>query len=199
MTQKDNGPWFTADLHFNHNAILQYTRRGILFSDMPSHNQWIVSRINETVGPRGVIYFGGDIAFGSKWEAAALIERIETPNKFLICGNHDDRLVDFYKSSGLFKEVHEHRLYIKHDGVNIVLNHHPELAWNKAKHGSWMLHGHLHGSGYGESMAELSKRRIFDIGWDNSIKVLGEYRPFSFREIKELIGNNEVTYHHNLT
>lgn len=197
---QDNRHWWTSDLHLGHRGILEYTERGKLFTNMDDHDEWVIRRINTFVGVTDTLYITGDISFRNKWETGALIEQIEAKRKILILGNHDhDKHAEFYKTSGLFAEVYDHRHMTKIDGVNIVMDHFPNVVWNKSQYGAWMLHGHLHGSGYGESLAALNKRRILDVGLDNSIKALGEYRPFSFGDVRRLIGNNELSDHHNLT
>jgi calcineurin-like phosphoesterase family protein len=212
--------WFSADLHFGHEHILEYTPRGHYFSNIDEHDQWIIRRLNEDVGPKGVIWFLGDLSFHNKWKTGALIEQIETPNKFLVLGNHDDKHIEFYKTSGLFREVHEHRAYIKFNGRNIIMDHHPIAHWRNCQHGYWMLHGHCHGD-FDYATHGLDRYKIADVGWDASpayelrdlsriyadqqLRAAGfsvsaraeQYGPIPFSKLAPIMAEREVKPHHD--
>jgi calcineurin-like phosphoesterase family protein len=204
--------WFTSDLHLRHTSILKYTDRdsekGIrinpkltfsLEERMRFHDDWIISQINTFVGERDYLYLIGDLVLGAnKWQAGYLISQINCKHKVLVGGNHDEKLMDFYRDSGLFETVHAHRTEIKLNGRRLILDHHPIVEWNGGHHGTWHLHGHCHGN-FDYKAANLHDKRILDVGWDNAVKVLGEYRPFEFEDLdKYMTGRVSISHHGNV-
>jgi calcineurin-like phosphoesterase family protein len=206
--------FFTSDLHIGHRSIIKYTVRGPIMVGCPQqgeeeeveksemdrrmaiHDAWALGRINATVGPTDYLYIVGDLFFGDKWLAAHWIDQIRTKHRILIGGNHDDKLMDFYKWSGLFEEVHDHRLEIKVNGVIYNLDHHPAVEWSRGHRGAIHLHGHCHGN-FDYKAANLHDKKILDIGWDNSLNVLGEYTPFSLEQVNEYMKDRVNITHHN--
>jgi calcineurin-like phosphoesterase family protein len=200
--------FFTSDLHLEHHAILEYTPRGKYLErllgighctrpvSMDDHNQWVVDTINETVGERDRIYFLGDLFMGgNQWIAGYWISKIKCVHKHLISGNHDESLFDFYCSSKLFETCDKHRTEIKLNGKRIILDHHPIAEWSNGHHSSWHLHGHSHGN-FNYERANLHDKRILDVGWDNAVKVLGQYRPFNFEQVAQYMEGRISIEHH---
>jgi calcineurin-like phosphoesterase family protein len=208
--------FFTSDLHINHRSILKYTVRGPIMVGCPQqgeeeeveksemdrrmaiHNDWVLRRINATVGPTDHLYIIGDLFFGDQWLAAHWIDQLKCKHRIFIGGNHDDKLMDFYKWCGLFEAVYDHRLELKINGQRFILDHFPLVTWNGDKNGAIHLHGHLHGGGYGASISAHANKKILDIGWDNSINLLGEYTPFSVDDVIRLVGHKANHDHHKL-
>lgn len=202
--------YFTSDLHFNHKSILtpEYTERlselrteiGEIYVDsmtptelMHAHNQWIVNTINERVTDTDHLYVLGDVAFGSQWEAAALIDKING-HRHLVLGNHDSNLADFYKSSGLFETVTMYAEVV-YNKKRIILFHYPIAEWSAGHYSSLMLHGHTHGN-FDYEKAGLANKRILDAGWDNSKKAFGFYGPISFEQVQSYMDGRESITHH---
>jgi calcineurin-like phosphoesterase family protein len=207
---------FTSDLHIRHRSILRYTPRGEVLGfgpqnedeDLPLveverrvtiHDQWVLDTINAHVQPQDNLYILGDLFFGDKWLAAYWISQIKCRHKFLVPGNHDHEqpgLVDFYADCGLFEAVYPHRAEVKIDGLRYVLDHYPIVEWNKGHRGSLMLHGHCHAN-FNYAKADLADKKILDVGWDSSVKVLGEYRPFELADIAKFMEGRVNITHHN--
>jgi calcineurin-like phosphoesterase family protein len=206
--------YFTSDLHIGHRSILRYTPRGEVLGfgpqnedeDLPKdvvdhrtevHNAWVLDRINATVQPQDTLYILGDLFFGDQWLAAYWISQIKCRHKILVPGNHDHEqkgLVAFYAASGLFENVVDY-LEVKIDGVRYVMCHYPIVEWNKGHRGAIHLHGHCHAN-FDYVKANLADKRILDVGWDSSLKVLGEYRPFELADIlKYMEGRVNITHH----
>jgi len=197
--------YFTSDLHFGHQSILKYTDRG---NDLPTdepvmsideqmhvHNQWIIQTINSRVTKTDHLYILGDVAFGSQWESAALIDKING-HRHLVLGNHDSSKVDFYTNSGLFDSVTMYAEVV-FNKKRIILFHYPIAEWNSGHHSSWHLHGHTHAN-FDYAKADLENKRILDVGWDNSKKVLGAYGPFSFEQVEKYMeGRISINHHGN--
>lgn len=117
----------------------------------------------------------------------------------IILGNHDrvkdiikiDRFSDVqtYKRLDITDYDENGKEYIQ----NVILSHYPMLSWDKSHYGSFHLHGHTHQSltetDYGKNV--YYKRKVLDMGcngWD--------YTPVSYQEIKEIMGNKELSKHH---
>ncbi len=69
---------------------------------------------------------------------------------------------------------------------------------NKSHHGAIHLYGHSHSSAEEGLDKKFPGRRSMDVGIDNAYRLLGEYRPFSWDEIKHrlLSKQGEVIDHH---
>lgn len=161
-------------------------------------NSCMVDNTNRIVGKDDILYVLGDIVFGyDKLKAGKEFrDRINCQNIHLIWGNHDNQII-----ASLFSSCHD-MLEIKVNHQLITLNHYAMLTWNKSHKGAWQLYGHSHGSleVYFDSL--LPERRSMDVGVDNAYRLLGEYRPFSFDEIKNILGRRKgykVDHHNNKT
>jgi calcineurin-like phosphoesterase family protein len=69
----------------------------------------------------------------------------------------------------------------------IVLCHYGLRSWNRQHYGSWMLHGHSHGSlmdDNGNNMNDHPHSLILDVGVDNH----PTFSPYSFSEVKKIMG-----------
>ena len=207
--------WFTADFHYNHGNIIKYCNRPFLaevdkaalaanggrwnsgdwkgegaskhlISDeaIRRMNKEIVDNVNRVVKPNDTLYFLGDWCFGrgdNYYNVAADCRgRIKCHNVHMIWGNHDNYDIDY-----LFKSCHD-LFNLNIDGITIVLCHYAMAAWHKSHRGSWQLYGHSHSAMEPFMDKILPNRRSLDVGIDNAAKLLGEYRPFSFNEIKEI-------------
>lgn len=78
--------WFTSDLHFGHQRIIELCNRP--FRDVADMNDQLVGRWNDVVEDTDSVYILGDLAMGSIKESLALVKTLKG-NKFLVPGNHD--------------------------------------------------------------------------------------------------------------
>lgn len=145
----------------------------------------LVDQINKKVAPDDILWHLGDFCFWKRGErfrlAKSYRERIRCRNFFLIAGNHDSpEIKDAFDGYFDYKEIKVH-------SKNIVLSHYAHCFWNRSHYGSWMLYGHAHGSAEQWLDLNMPGRLSMDVGVDNAFKLLGEYRPFSFREIAEIM------------
>lgn len=197
------------------------------FDTVEEMNAAILKGINDTVKADDILFFLGDWSFKNIDQVWDLRKQINCKNIHFIFGNHDEKIVEnrsyeigpegFYdyirlyghqypdglttplegnmhvNLQGLFTSTDYYK-EISVDGQRICMSHYSMRVWNKSHHSSWMLYGHSHstleGTSYGKSM---------DVGIDNAFKVLGEYRPFSFQEIRTIMNKREalVVDHHN--
>lgn len=169
-------------------------------------NQALVEAINQTVAPEDVLWCLGDWVFGptnlAHDEARHWRERIACHTLHFIWGNHDRRAI-----APLFSTTHdlltiaiepttgEHVLGEEHiygasrrlyEGwQKLVLCHYQMVTWHGANRGVWHLYGHSHARAEGWSDRTMPGRESLDVGVDNAFRLLGEYRPWSFEEVRD--------------
>ena len=158
--------YFTADLHFDHPFM-----SGMRGYECPTFmDNDLIEAWNDTVKPNGVVVVMGDIF----WHTMNMNYNLNVweklnGNKIIVKGNHDYWLK---KAKLPFKRIYQRKLYNQY----IVCCHYPMMSWNRKQYGALMLHGHCHGS-----MPPLPRQ--LDVGVDNAEVLLGERRPFTFKEM----------------
>jgi len=163
---------FTSDLHFGHLNVIKYCSRP--FSTGEEMNETLIRNWNRAVSPSDTVYVIGDFALCRSTEAITIARRLNG-TKVLVAGNHDHAARKKYASGaggGPFQAVYDLK-EIQVDGQRIVMCHYPLMTWNKAHYGSWMLHGHCHGS-----LPEDPHSKRLDVGVDTH-----EFRPWTFTEV----------------
>lgn len=175
---------FTSDLHAHHKRICDFTNRG-LFTDFEHHNEWLIDIWNRQVARGDFVYILGDVSFATK--ALDIAEFLEQLNgqKFIIKGNHDrsenlKTLVDRNVITGW-----DHYKEIKVKDIKTCMMHFPIASWNQQGRGSFMVHGHSHGSYQGEG-------RILDVGIDSAYNKLGSHRLFTEDDIYDILMQKEI-------
>ena len=176
------------------------------FDTVEEMDEAIVESINNTVGKQDTLYILGDIAFGNVDCLLELMKKIRCENIHCILGNHDkyiEKNVSFTKTipngllgyeflgktlvpgntytfnvRDLFKSVST-REEVYYKGKLFVLDHYPLEAWKDSFKGSYMIHGHVHGSLDYSDISMFNKR--IDVDW-------GKFkRPISLDEIMEIM------------
>lgn len=166
--------FFVSDLHFGHKNILKYrSQYGDQFKDLESHNEYILERIQNTVGRRDVLYILGDTCFTK--ETLPLLNEINC-TKHLILGNHcterlhiSDYLPYFKSIHGMFK--HSSGMWLSHAPI-----HPDELR------GRFNIHGHIH-----SSKLNIQSWKYFNVSLENI-----DFKPISLEEVRENIWTNFV-------
>lgn len=161
----------TGDTHFGHKAILKYANRP--FEDVNEMNETFIENWNKKVPKNARVYHLGDFSFMREEETIKLIDRLNG-RICLVRGNHD-RVVKNSKVSNKFEWVRDYYESKTSNNIKVCMWHYAALVWNKSHHGSWMLHGHSHGS-----LPDAGIPRI-DVGID----LHPNYEPFSYWEIVE--------------
>ncbi len=122
-----------GDLHLDHGNIIEYCGRP--FGSAEEMNDYMVKMWNETVCPRDLVYYLGDVSFGRGCRPPSFWLPRLNGRKVLIKGNHDRsrdlRGFEWYNS-----------LVRSYNGAKFLLIHAPEDApwdWN-----GWIIHGHHH-------------------------------------------------------
>jgi calcineurin-like phosphoesterase family protein len=119
--------------------------------------------------------------------------RIICNNIHLILGNHDHHIEDLDKGlQELFSSVDYYR-EINVGKKRLVLSHYSHRIWNGSHFGALHLYGHSH-----SNLEHLPHGKSMDVGVDNAFKLLGEYRPFSFKEILSFLDKRTIVFldHH---
>ena len=211
--------FFTSDTHYNHSAIVLGTTQWITpplsYTDWPSPeerlkyassnylrdfatiekmNAALVEGINKTVGQEDTLFCLGDWSFGGIESISAFRNRLNCDNIHLIFGNHDHHIQNKDKNlQDLFSSVQYYR-EISVGKCRMVLSHYAHRIWNGSHQGSLHIYGHSH-----SNLETKPNGKSMDVGVDNAFKLLGEYRPFSFHEVKSLLDQREIVFldHHN--
>ena len=198
---------FTADLHLGDKAIARWRGFG---EDVRAHDELIVNRLEACLAPDDELWLLGDVCRPRVEDVLRLRALIPCEHINVIVGNHDAR--SKFVTAGGFEtvEYYAHVGRVRREGYRFVLSHYPMLDWDRAYHGSYMLHGHIHslsaqsrqvdgGSGgmgmrgYNERMRAEGIRR-YDVGVDAN-----DMAPVTAEQIvAALPSNDEWTARHGL-
>jgi len=190
--------YFISDFHLYHKNIIRFDNRPFISengeADLEAMHKTIEANWNSVVKDNDVVFYLGDLCF-SKPELARDFLFALNGKIHYIMGNHDK-----YKdisSYGRFESISD-LVDLKISGndikenINFVLCHYPIYSWNRAHHGSYMIHGHSH---MGLSDGDFHKdKRIFDVGCNG-----WNYTPVSYKTILEIgdkINFKLTTQHH---
>lgn len=155
---------FTSDTHFFHDNVVDFCDRPWTAEDQTIE---LIKRWNAKVSPTQFVVCLGDFAFLRGNKTKHLLHFVMgqlNGKKIMIMGNHDS--LDFWRR---FKQKHGEAYdiisveYYRRLVVNkqpVMCCHYPIYSWDSKEHGSWHLHGHMHGSlpPYG---------KMLDVGIDN--------------------------------
>jgi calcineurin-like phosphoesterase family protein len=130
--------YFTSDTHFTDPRVLRIDRRP--FASLAAHDEALIARWNEVVGPKDEIWHLGDFALGGPERIADLLGQLNG-TKHLIIGNNDPSTT--VAASGWASVQHYAEMLI--EGQLFVICHYPFRTWNKMGQKSIDLHGHSHG------------------------------------------------------
>lgn len=174
--------YFTADLHFGHKKVIEFSRRP--FRDVEEMDMEIVRRWVVSVKRSDRVFVLGDISLTKEIVYVQGLLSQLPGQKFWILGNHDHEKERkaYYK---YFQKL-DKMMEVKIEGQQLVLCHYAMLTWNRSHFGSFMLHGHSHGT-----FKYPYPARIADVGVD-----CWDYAPVSYPEIKKKLENMPMTNHH---
>lgn len=172
--------FFTSDVHFCHANSIKYCNRP--FSTVEEMDEALINNWNNIIKPNDTIWSLGDFAFCRIEKIEQILKKLNGKKHFIF-GNHCKEMrkhASYLKNEGLLEYFADYK-EIKINNIFVVLCHYPMRAWNKSHYGSYMLHGHCHGTlpPFGTSV---------DVGVDSTfITGKAEYRPFNFDEIHEFM------------
>jgi calcineurin-like phosphoesterase family protein len=135
-------PWppsSPSDTHFGDLRVLRFDHRP--FATLDAHDEAVVARWNEVVGPDDEVWHLGDFALGPSPERSAELLASLNGTKHLIIGNNDDEATLSLTGWASIRHYAEFQI----DGRMVVLCHYPFRTWNGIGRGVINLHGHSHG------------------------------------------------------
>jgi calcineurin-like phosphoesterase family protein len=145
--------FFTSDTHFGDPRVLRIDRRP--FATIPEHDEGLIARWNEAVGPDDEVWHLGDFALHVRPQRIGeLLSRLNGVKR-LIRGNNDGP--DTLRAEG-WASV-EAYAEIALEGTHLVLCHYAFRTWNRMGRGVVNLHGHSHGR-----LKPMTRQ--FDVGVD---------------------------------
>lgn len=144
--------WFTSDTHFWHRGIIPKVRQQ--FASVEDMNEAIVAYWNHRVDPQDTVYHLGDVSFRGSESTNLVVNRLNGRIK-VVPGNHDNVSMLRKTKCDVLPPIYD----LSIGGQEIVLSHYPIESWRNMHHGTWMLHGHSHGT-------LASKGRRLDVGVD---------------------------------
>ena len=162
--------WFTADTHFNHKKIIEYSNRP--FTSVEEMDETLIQNWNNVVrNEDDVVYHLGDFCFGNPWP---YIDRLNGFIK-IIPGSHDKvlerNIIDGMIRKFIFGKLEEIKVNINGTSQLIVLCHYSMRSWNKSHYGTWHLYGHHHGKLPPHGLS-------FDVGVDTN-----NFYPYSLDDV----------------
>ncbi len=196
----------TADSHIGHANILQYCNRPWLSDaereavergerikvspeSVRAHDEEIVRRCNEVLGPDDLLIHVGDVAWGSGERLAYYFDGLRVTSVVVVLGNHDDA-AKVASHVGPENVCDTLMLHVgrqasdepPHHGVRppndiVVCQHHPLDVWDGAHHGSFHAYGHVHGKGEVYRRSRPAWGLSQDVGVD-----LHEFYPWLWHE-----------------
>jgi len=211
--------FFTADTHYHHRNLVRgeskwaSTRGCRDFDTLEENDKKLIEGINSTVGVDDVLFHLGDFSFGDIKYYKEFRSQIKCQNIYLIYGNHDGWIIRNDSGlQGLFKECSFYR-EVTYNGQKIIMSHYGFRVWNKSHEGSWMLHGHSHGT-LSPSVSGPLITELLDKGKESELRMLAagthpdvhsngktmdvgvdthwDFRPYSFDEIAEIMKTKNI-------
>jgi len=195
-----NKTWFTADHHFGHKNIIEYTNRP--FETAKEMDNELIKRWNDRVSPGDIVYYLGDFTLGNN--ARQYMEQLNGLVRF-VYGGHDYHWWPKEEGKIIWYDLYHCRFLEPLTTVEfpdlmldnkyplpVILCHYPLLSWDRSHYGSWHLHGHTHGT-IGETGNSGDKQlppkssggrngKRLDVGVD-----CHDYYPISLEEVQELL------------
>lgn len=159
--------WVTADQHFNHFAICEFTDRP--FKNVWAMNTFLIDKWNERVGERDVVYCLGDLGWGDLQETLDLLN-----GKIIYIHSlewsHEKATLRFKDRFEAASPLMTIQRVIGGRKRYITFCHYCMRTWPKAHYNSWHLFAHSHAK-----LKPIGKSH--DAGVDNN-----DYAPLSLDE-----------------
>lgn len=173
---------YISDTHFGHTNCIRFDHRS--FYDREEMDQVMIELWNNRVAAEDDVYILGDFAVRNSQDEAWYLKQL-AGHKHLVIGNHDDKLLKNEEVMKYFESVDKImgvRDYI--NGEKVVLCHYPMAEWYKSKHGSWHIHGHIHG--------DIDETAKYMASIEHTLNAGGVINNYTLASINELMRNNEA-------
>lgn len=181
-----NNIWFTSDLHFNHENIIEYCNRP--FYDVFEMNETLIRNYNSLVKPDDEVFILGDLCMGLPFQWSSIVSRLNG-RKTLVLGNHDNE--KYYKTMPSIEYIIKKAEVLLFEGLCILLCHYPYNEDYRCVKNlpsldfDFSLCGHIH---------EKWRTNIIDGKFAFNVGVdVNDFRPVSLEEIiKEYQNANNI-------
>lgn len=187
------------------------------FNSVQEMSRHLIEQINKYVNENDILFFLGDWSFGGINNIWNFRKQLNVEIIHFILGNHDHHIEnnkilpnctkvhhgnnnysykDYEENDDKYPKTREESrasdiffsyqkyLEIEIDKKMICLMHYPIEDWNNRPKNSVHLHGHVHGK-----LNDFQPKGRLDVGIDSAYKIFGEYKPFSWNEIKKIFHN----------
>ncbi|KAF3884334.1 MULTISPECIES: metallophosphoesterase family protein [Nostocales] len=169
--------WFTADTHFGHKNILEYTNRP--FSSIEEMDETLIENWNSKVSSSDRVYHLGDVGLCSPNKLRKILERLNG-NIYLIRGNHDKSAEACKERFEWIEDYYELTVQDSEESQGkqlIVLLHYAMRVWQASHYGTYHLYGHSHGQ-----LPDDPTLLSFDVGVD-----CHNYTPINYDDVKRIM------------
>lgn len=191
--------------HYNHKNLVKgissWTNKVKCrdYETLDEHNDKLVKNINSCVALDDTLYFLGDWSFGSTKDILDFRNRLVCKNIHMILGNHDKTIKQKQREligQNKFTSISQIK-EVKIEDQLIVLCHFPMRTWEKAHKGSWMLHGHCHGTlenhyRFKQLFSKFFIRTEIAKTMDVGIDTHPQFKPYSYEAIKQIMDKRSV-------
>lgn len=171
---------YISDTHFGHENCICFDERP--FANAQEMDRIMIDLWNNRVSPEDDVYILGDFCFRSKLTPDWYLKQL-AGHKHLIIGNHDQVTLNCEEAAKYLESIDKMK-YVPDGKNHICLCHFPIAEWNKRRHGSWHIYGHIHADR--GDVYQFMKTRGHAL---NAAACINNYTPASF---DELVRNNEL-------
>ncbi len=185
---KNGGRWHDGSWKGPHEVKYEISQEGVDIM-----NSSIINAINKTVPRKAKLIHLGDFSIDPKDPAnypqyvkrcTEFREQINCQNICIIWGNHDlpEGLAQLFTWSGWKAKIE-----LKALNTYMIFDHYFNAVYDMSHRGAFHCYGHSHSEIEPYMQQILPGIRAMDGGVDNAAKILGEYRPFSLKEVIDLL------------
>jgi calcineurin-like phosphoesterase family protein len=172
--------WFSSDKHFGHDKVRMYDNRP--FNSKEEMDEALIQNWNSVVKADDIVFDLGDLTLSNNLKYVdSILKRLNGKICF-IKGNHDVFL-DRPHLHGRFEWIKDYYEW-EFRKRKVILHHYPHLSWRNARHGSWCIHGHVHGKF--NKLNETCLR--IDVGCMNF-----NYTPVNIEVISDILTKRQET------
>lgn len=169
---------YISDLHFGHKNAILFDHRP--FNTVDEMDETLIVLWNGRVYDDDHVWIIGDFCYRNTLSPVNYLRRLKG-HKHLIIGNHDKKLLENEQAMRYFESV-DKIAEIDDQGEHITLCHYPMVEWNRSRHGSTLIYGHIHSNTDASYhfMLQQYPEQAFNAGC-----MINNYTPVSLRELKE--------------
>lgn len=132
--------YYISDTHFKDRNIFDKCLRP--FDSLDEMEETIVANWNRKVKDGDIVYVLGDIGRDTDPSSIEIFNMLKGV-KHLIIGNHDHRMLETIRESGIFESIKFIDL-IEDSGFKVCLCHYPLMDWMEFNRNSLLVYGHIH-------------------------------------------------------